>query len=69
VTPTGVLVPMPLTHTWLARLVGAQRPSVTTALKQLADQGLVERLTDGSWLLKGDPPAELSSSNGSLART
>jgi CRP-like cAMP-binding protein len=64
VTPEGVIVPMPLTHSWLARLVGAQRPSVTTALKQLTDQNALERLGDGGWLLKGDPPPDLAAGNG-----
>jgi hypothetical protein len=64
VTPGGVVLPMHLTHTWLARLVGAQRPSVTTALGQLGDKDAVQRLGDGSWLLKGDPPAEMAAGNG-----
>jgi CRP/FNR family cyclic AMP-dependent transcriptional regulator len=58
VTRDGVLVPLPLTHRTLASMVGARRPSVTTALGQLRDAGLVQRTGDG-WLLHGDPPAEL----------
>jgi CRP/FNR family cyclic AMP-dependent transcriptional regulator len=56
VTSDGVVVPLRLTHGWLASLVGAQRPSVTTALGNLASAGRVERLDDGSWLLRGEPP-------------
>jgi len=56
VTSDGVVVPLRLTHGWLASLVGAQRPSVTTALGHLAGAGRVERMPDGSWLLRGDPP-------------
>jgi hypothetical protein len=37
-------------HTTLAALVGARRPSVTTALGQLAGARVVERVPDG-WLL------------------
>lgn len=59
VEPDGVHVPMKLTHQTLGRLVGAQRPSVTTALKQLSDAGQVSRLDDGSWLLHGEPPDTL----------
>jgi hypothetical protein len=55
----GVHVPMRLTHQMLGRLVGAQRPSVTTALKQLSDSGRVIRLEDGTWLLQGRPPDTL----------
>jgi hypothetical protein len=56
VTPDGVVLPLVLTHGWLANLVGAQRPSVTTALGTLTSAGRVERLDDGSWLLRGGPP-------------
>jgi CRP-like cAMP-binding protein len=54
VTPDGVLVPMGLTHSALARLVGARRPSVTSALGDLAQNRLLERTEEG-WLLRGDP--------------
>ena len=37
-------------------MVGARRPSVTTALGQLIGRGEVERRPDGGWLLLGDPP-------------
>lgn len=59
VRPDGVNVPLKLTHQALGRLVGAQRPSVTTALKQLAETGLLTRADDGTWLLHGDPPLTL----------
>ncbi|HZO77943.1 MAG TPA: helix-turn-helix domain-containing protein [Solirubrobacteraceae bacterium] len=49
-TAAGVLVTMPLTHQVLATLVGARRPSVSTALRGLCAAGLLERTTDG-WLL------------------
>ena len=54
VTPDGVIVPMGLTHSALARLVGARRPSVTSALGELARDRVLERTEDG-WLLRGDP--------------
>jgi CRP-like cAMP-binding protein len=47
----GVInVPLPLTHETLAKLVGAARPSVTTALGALAERGLLCR-DDGTWRL------------------
>lgn len=55
----GVIVPLALTHRTLAQLVGAQRPSVTTALGALAEENRVTRRNDGSWLLHGEPPADL----------
>jgi CRP/FNR family cyclic AMP-dependent transcriptional regulator len=56
VTSAGTLVPFGLTHDVIAELVGARRPSVTTALTGLERDGKVERVRDG-WLLLGDPPS------------
>lgn len=58
VGPDGVVLELPLTHQVLGRLVGAQRPSVTTALSDLSRRGLIERREDGAWILRGDPPGE-----------
>ncbi len=54
----GVIVPLPLTHSLLSRLVGAQRPSVTSALGGLMPETL-ERRPDRTWLLRGEPPRDL----------
>jgi CRP/FNR family transcriptional regulator, cyclic AMP receptor protein len=54
VSPSGVRLALQLPHRTLATLVGARRPSVTTALSGLARDGLVERTEEG-WLLHGDP--------------
>ncbi len=51
VTPDGVALPSFLTHSVLAPLVGARRPSVTTALKRLTTGGLVRRAADGRWIV------------------
>ena len=59
VTPEGVSVPLRLTHEILGRLVGAHRPSVTTALGELGRTGLLERRPDATWLLRGEPPTHL----------
>jgi CRP/FNR family cyclic AMP-dependent transcriptional regulator len=58
VTPTGLKLPLPLSHGLLAGIVGARRPTVSTALGVLRERGLVERTDDG-WLLHGAPPGEL----------
>lgn len=55
----GVSLQLPLTHEMLAHLVAAKRPSVTTALGQLTQQGLISRRADGTWLLHGEQPSEL----------
>jgi len=54
--PDGVTVPLPVTHDVLAQLVCAQRPTVTTALKRLSDQGRISRRHDRTWLLAPEPP-------------
>jgi CRP-like cAMP-binding protein len=54
----GVVVPLRLTHTILADLVAARRPTVTSALTDLSRRGLV-RAVDEGWLLSGDPPGNL----------
>lgn len=55
VTLDGVVVPVRLTHDMIGRLVGAHRPSVTTAFSELTRENRVTRLPNG-WLLRGDPP-------------
>jgi CRP/FNR family transcriptional regulator, cyclic AMP receptor protein len=55
VTPGGVVLGLPLTHEMLGRLIGARRPSVTSALQRLDREGLVRRTDDGAWLLRGAP--------------
>jgi CRP-like cAMP-binding protein len=59
VTREGVEIQVKLSHRVLAAIVGARRPSVTTALGSLAERGLVERSSDRGWLLHGDQPAAL----------
>ncbi|MCW2984646.1 MAG: Crp/Fnr family transcriptional regulator [Conexibacter sp.] len=56
VTPDGVLLPIPINHTMMARFVGAQRPTVSQAVGELTRRGEVVRLEDGGWLLKGEFP-------------
>jgi CRP/FNR family cyclic AMP-dependent transcriptional regulator len=54
----GVVVPLRLTHAILADLVAARRPTVTSALSELARRGVVQATAEG-WLLSGDPPGDL----------
>lgn len=55
VTPDGIVLRLPLTHQLLGRLIGARRPSVTSALQRLDREGLVRRVDDATWLLRGAP--------------
>jgi hypothetical protein len=56
VGPTGVRVPLQLTHERLGQCVGAQRSTVSLALTTLRDRGVLMRDGDGSWILSGAPP-------------
>src|SRR3954467_370424 len=58
VHPDGIVVPLPLSHQRLADLVGAHRPSVTTAMGGLTRDGAVSRRENGHWVLHGAPPEE-----------
>jgi CRP-like cAMP-binding protein len=49
----GLIVPLPLTHQALGRLVGAERPTVSLAITQLKEAGSLDRREDGSWVLRG----------------
>jgi CRP/FNR family transcriptional regulator, cyclic AMP receptor protein len=55
----GVTVQLPLTHELLGKLVGAARPSVTTALGNLAARGLLTREGD-AWRLSHESRHALS---------
>jgi CRP/FNR family transcriptional regulator, cyclic AMP receptor protein len=52
----GVHLSIRLPHRLLAELLGARRPSVTTALAELKSAGRIECTPGGSWVLRGDPP-------------
>jgi DNA-binding transcriptional MocR family regulator len=54
-----VLVPLRLPHRLLAHLVGARRPTVSTALGQLEEQGVLSRRGPEGLLLLGPPPTEI----------
>jgi CRP-like cAMP-binding protein len=58
VVPGGVAVTLPLPQRLLAQVIGARRPTVSTALGHLAETGELRRLDDGRWLLPGDPVGE-----------
>ena len=59
VRPDGTAIPIRITHTLLADLVAAQRPSVSTAISELTRRGLVIPIEGGGWILRGNPPGEL----------
>lgn len=68
VTPSGVQIDVPLTHSLLAAVVGARRPSVTSAVRELTDAGRIESQPGSRWLLHGEPPVELRQLHEQAAR-
>lgn len=52
----GVHITIRLPHRLLAELVGARRPSVTSALSELQQSGRLVLTSRGCWILCGDPP-------------
>ncbi len=60
VTREGVVIPLRLTHATLAELVGASRPSVSTAVARLAREGVLDRTAAG-WLLDRSAPHDRGS--------
>jgi hypothetical protein len=53
------IVPVHLTHQLLASLISAQRPTVTSALASLTEQGRISRHARGGFIvLHGEPPTE-----------
>ncbi len=55
-TEDGVVLRLSLNHQQIAELVAAQRPSVSTALSRLRDDGRIA-YSRGSFVLYGDAPA------------
>jgi CRP/FNR family transcriptional regulator, cyclic AMP receptor protein len=67
VSPAGLIVPLHLTHETLGRLIGARRPTVSLALKELSTAGMVERRGDGAWLVRDSAFTLLSPADATLA--
>jgi CRP/FNR family transcriptional regulator, cyclic AMP receptor protein len=57
VTAGGITVPLALPHRVIGELIGARRPTVSTALAELAAQNRIIRRDDNTWLLVGPAPA------------
>jgi hypothetical protein len=68
VTPDGILIPLDVSHRLLGQLIGARRPTVSTAIGVLARQGAIRRRTDGAWTLHGDPPGAPCADAAAMSR-
>lgn len=67
VTPAGVVVDLALTHELIGHLVGGRRPTVTLALADLAEAGVLSRRRDGEWLLTQSTAAAGGAAHPSLS--
>ncbi len=56
----GVRLTVPLSHERLARLIGAARPTVTTAIGRLRQAGYLDQRRNGQWLLLDPQNASLA---------
>jgi CRP/FNR family transcriptional regulator, cyclic AMP receptor protein len=50
-------VPLRISHRLLGQLVGARRPTISSAIGQLAASGELVRRADGTWLVTAEPGA------------
>lgn len=56
ITAQGTVVPFRLTHEMLASIIGARRPTTTTAIHSLTRQRQLSRDEHRHYVLLGDPP-------------
>ncbi len=56
VTPEGTVVPFRLTHEMLSQIIGAQRPTTTTAIRSLTERGKLATDRNRYFVLLGEPP-------------
>src|SRR4051794_9255003 len=68
VSREGIAVPLVLSHRLIGDLIGARRPTVSTALAELARDGQLVRRDDGTWLLTGEPIAVPAASAAEVIR-
>ena len=64
----GVILPLPMRHRSLGRLVGASRSTVTLAVGELERRGAIARRVDGGWLLVERLPDAAAASDMPVAR-
>jgi CRP/FNR family cyclic AMP-dependent transcriptional regulator len=68
VAPDGVALPLALSHRLIGELVGARRPTVSTALAELARSSQIVRRDDGTWLLTGEAPGAVAGDAAEVVR-
>jgi hypothetical protein len=63
----GLVVPLSLTHEAIGHLIGARRPTVSLGLKTLAEEDVLGRRADGSWIIANAALERLSPMAGEPA--
>jgi CRP-like cAMP-binding protein len=66
VAPEGIVVPLALTHETIGRLAGAERPTVSLALTELATSGDVVRRPDGAFVVGEKSRARFEAAQSSV---
>jgi len=66
--PGGAEVDLGVSQGVLAEIIGARRPTVSRALGELCERGLLDVPTPGRWLLRGQPPKRAPLAGRSSAR-
>jgi CRP/FNR family transcriptional regulator, cyclic AMP receptor protein len=56
-TAMGVHVPLRISHRLLGQLIGARRPTISAAVRQLGQSGELVRRADSTWLVTAEPGA------------
>ena len=65
ITPDGMVLPLALTHETIGRLAGAERPTVSLALTELAERGDVVRREDGAFVVRNESRERFASTHAS----
>jgi CRP/FNR family cyclic AMP-dependent transcriptional regulator len=68
VAPDGIAVPLALSHRLIGEFIGAQRPTVSTAMTKLSRNGQLTRRPDGTYLLTGEPLTRSAASTAEVIR-
>ena len=67
VTSEGVVIPFRLTHEVLGEIIGAQRPSITTAIRRLHEAGQIKQDAGGGYVLIADPEDWMQSARRAMS--
>jgi DNA-binding transcriptional ArsR family regulator len=68
VAADGIALPLALSHRLIGELFGARRPTVSTALAELARHGQIVRRDDGTWILTGEAPGAVRGDDAEVVR-